>query len=160
MNKNWPQQEVFCQKVKRFCEQNGLTTSRGAIKLDVVSDLFNISEITLKQFLQYKSRSRPHYDTLSFIAGVIGCSVTEFMDDPGDPPPGVVQAKWPEMTERERTIVSTMVADIASKDMSASEKEELFGAYQEMRARILRLRDMQIMDFCQTQKEDSIKQVP
>jgi transcriptional regulator with XRE-family HTH domain len=144
MNKNWPQQEVFCQKVKQFCEKNGLITARGAIKLDVVSDLFNLSEITLKQFLQYKSRSRPHYDTLSLIAGVIGCSVTEFMDDPGDPPPGVAQAKWPEMTERERTIASTMVADIASKDLSASEKEELFGAYQEMRARILRLREMQV----------------
>jgi transcriptional regulator with XRE-family HTH domain len=159
MNKNWPQQEVFCQKVKQFCERNGLTTTRGAIKLDIASDLFNLSEITLKQFLQYKSRSRPHYDTLSFIAGVIGCSVTEFMDDPGDPPPGTGQEKWSEMTERERVIASTMITDIVSKDMSASEKEELFGAYQEMRARILRLKEMQARDSCKTKQEVGIKHV-
>ncbi|MCL1894799.1 MAG: hypothetical protein FWG02_11330 [Holophagaceae bacterium] len=142
-NTNWPQQEVFCQRVKEFCQKNGHITARGAIKLDVVSDIFNLSEITLKQFLQYKSRSRPHYDTLAFISGVIGCSVTEFMDDPGDSPPSMSQGRWAGLTERERVFASSIITDIASSDMSTGEKEELFSAFQETRARIIRLRDIQ-----------------
>jgi hypothetical protein len=143
MNENWPQQEVFCQRVKEFCDKNGHTTPRGAIKLDVVADLFNLSETTLKHFLQYKSRSRPHYDTLALIAWVIGCSVTEFMDNPGDTPPGM-QEKWSEMTERQRMFASTMIADFSAKDISDAEKEALFSAYQDIKALVLRLKKTQI----------------
>ena len=141
MNKNWPQQEIFVARVKHYCEKNGLTTPRGAIKLDIVADLFNLSEITLKQFMQYKSRSRPHYDTLAFIAGVIGCSVTEFLDDPGDPPLGIPLDRWTELSERERALASEMLADMTATDLSLPEKEELFGAYKDLKARILRLRN-------------------
>ena len=142
MNENWPQQENFCQRVREFCDRNGHITARGSIKLDIVADLFNLTETTLKHFLQFKSRSRPHYDTLSFIAGVIGCSVTEFMDNPGDAPSSM-QEKWLDMTERERMFASTVIADFSAAGLSDAEKEALFSAYQDIKALVLRLRKVQ-----------------
>jgi len=142
MNANWPQQEAFCQRVREFCERNGYITSKGAIKLDVVADLFNLREVTLKHFLQYKARGRPHYDTLSLIAGIIGCSVTEFMDNPGDAPSGM-QERWAAMTERERMFASTVIADFSSAELTEAEKEALFSAYQDLKGLVLRLRKSQ-----------------
>jgi transcriptional regulator with XRE-family HTH domain len=142
MNKNWPQQEAFCQRVKEFCDRNGYVTARGAIKLETVASLFNLTRATLKHFLQYKSRNRPHYDTLAFIASIIGCSVTEFMDNPSGAPIGM-QERWIGMTERERMFASRLITDFSSADFSPAEKEALFSAYQDMKALIVRLRKAQ-----------------
>jgi transcriptional regulator with XRE-family HTH domain len=128
--------------VKQYCRDNDLLTPRGAVKLPVVADLFNLCEHTLKQFLQYKSRGRPHLDTLTHIAGVLGCSVSEFVDDPGEPPPGMQQEQWAELSEQERSFVSTMYADITRHDLSLAEKRALFLAYEELRDRFLELKKL------------------
>jgi transcriptional regulator with XRE-family HTH domain len=141
-NERWPQQERFCARVKQYCKTNGLLTPRGAVKLPVVADKFNLCEQTLKQFLQYKSRARPHLDTLTYIAGVLGCSVSEFVDDPGEPPPGMQRGQWAELSEQERGYVSEMWADMTRKDLSPAEKQALFHAYEETRDRFLKLRKL------------------
>jgi len=140
MNERWPQQEVFCERVKQFAHRNGYTTPRGAVQLDVVADMFNLQEQSLRQFLQHKQQKRPRYSTLAHISSVLGCSVMDFLDDPGDPPPGVHLDRWLEMSELERALTSEMLADMAGTDLTAPEKEELFGAFKEMKARIVRLR--------------------
>jgi transcriptional regulator with XRE-family HTH domain len=140
MNERWPQQEVFCDRVKQFASRNGYTTPRGAVKLDVVADMFNLQEQSLRQFLQHKLQKRPRYSTLAHISGVLGCSVTDFLDDPGDPPPGVAPARWSELSELERSLASDMLADMMGDCLTVPEKEELFGAFKEMKARVMRLR--------------------
>ena len=140
MNENWPQQEVFCERVKRFCEKNGCLTKRGAVKLDVAADLFNISEVTLKQFLYHKTRKRPHFETLLFISSVIGCSVNEFTGAPDNSPPGVSQEKWGEISERERMFASTVLNDMIADNLSLAEKELLFGVYQDLKTRLIWLK--------------------
>lgn len=87
MNENWPEQEVFCLRVREFAERGGHVTKRGALDLPVLAELFDVAENSLKQFLQNKKRPRPHYDTLSKIASVIGSGVLEFMGTDG-PVPG------------------------------------------------------------------------
>jgi transcriptional regulator with XRE-family HTH domain len=140
MNEKWPQQEVFCERVKQFALKNGYTTPRGAVRLDIVADMFNLQEQSLRQFLQHKLQKRPRYSTLAYISGILGCSVTDFLDDPGDPPSGVPSDRWTEMSERERVIASVMLADMTAADLTLPEKEELFGAFKDLKARILRLR--------------------
>jgi hypothetical protein len=140
MNARWPQQEVFCERVKQFACRNGYTTPRGAVRLDVMADMFNLQEQSLRQFLQHKQQKTPRYSTLAHISGVLGCPVMEFLDDPGDPPPGVAPARWSELSERERAIASEMLADMTGDSLTAPEKEEAFGAFKEMKARIMRLR--------------------
>ena len=141
-NKRWPQQGVFAERVRGFCTANGYLTKRGAIKMDVVADMFNLHEDTLRQFLQNTSRSRPHVNTLSFIAGVLGCSVAEFLDAPTDPPPPIPLERWEGLSERERALVVSLISEIASDDLSISEREELFKDFQHLKARMIKLREL------------------
>ncbi len=112
MNPNWPQQDIFCSRVKEFAEREGLVTARGAIDIEQVSARFDLSPPTLKQFLQNKKRPRPHYDTLAQIAGVVGCDVTEFLDTPNTPPPGISAERWAQASERTRVLSSAMFEDL------------------------------------------------
>jgi len=142
MNDVWPQQAIFADRVKEFCRKNGHLTQRGAIKMAVVADMFGLHEDTLRQLLQDTTRKRPYIDTLIQISSVLGCSVTEFLDAPSDPPPGMSIEKWSGLTERERMLASSFLSAIASDDMSIEEKEELHGVFQEGRERLLRLKKM------------------
>ena len=142
-NKRWPQQDVFANRVKEFCKKNnGLLTSRGAVKIDIVADMFNIHEDTLRQLLTDTTRMRPHLNTLSFISSIIGCSVFEFLDAPHDPPPAISLERWEGLTERERALVVTLVTEISSGDLSVDEKTELCEDFQQTKARMLRLKGM------------------
>ena len=145
MNKMWPKQEAFVARVKRFCMDNDLLTQRGALRWEEVGDVFEISPVTLRQLMQYKSRCRPRIDRLIHIARVIGCSVSEFLDSPSDPPPGMSKERWAGLTERERTLAAGLLADIATDSLSATEKEELYNLFQEGKERILRLRQARMV---------------
>jgi transcriptional regulator with XRE-family HTH domain len=136
----WPQQTVFAERVKEQKKKNGLLTKRGAIKMDVVADLFNINEDTLRQFLHDTTRNRPHINTLTHIASVLGCSVTEFIDAPSDPPPGMSFEQWGELTARERTMVSFYLSTIVSDALSVAEKEVLYNNFQSLKEALLQLK--------------------
>jgi transcriptional regulator with XRE-family HTH domain len=142
MNEKWPQQEVFCEKVKDFCRKHGYLTSRGAVRLSDVSKLFQVSEETLRQLLHYKSKGRPSYDRLAHIARVTGSSLTAFTGAAGDSPPGVAQDEWNDLSDRERGFASEVLKDVLSDEMTADEKDELYAAYREARERLLRLKRM------------------
>jgi len=136
----WVQQGIFVERVKDFCRKNDLLTPRGAVNLDATADIFNVTNDTLRQFLQNRSRKRPHIDTLTHVANVVGCNVTEFLDAPSDPPPGISNEHWAELSERERVIATEVLMDMTTEELTMQEKEELFGAYKDLKARILRLR--------------------
>jgi len=136
----WAQQGIFVERVKDYCRKNDLLTPRGAVKWDVVADIFGLDNETLRQFMQNSSRPRPHIDTLTHIANVVGCSVTEFIGAPSDPPPGISKEHWADLSERERVIATEVLMDMTTEDLTMQEKEELFGAYRDLKARILRLR--------------------
>jgi len=141
VNPYWPRQEIFCKRVKAFAVKNGLITCRGAINLALMAPILGIGEYTLKQFLQYKSRRRPHLDTLTHVASVLGCSVADFLDDAGDPPPIMSIDNWRELSEQERTYAAALLADITTQELTLSEKELLFGVFQDLKARILKMRE-------------------
>ena len=139
----WLQQRVFSERIKEYCRKHGLLTQRGAVQTDVIADIFNIHEDTLRQFLFDSSRKRPHLSTLTRIASTIGVSVAEFLDDPGasiPPAMGIPQEKWAELSEKERGITSAILALIVTNDLSVAEKEELYKFIIEAKERIIRLR--------------------
>jgi transcriptional regulator with XRE-family HTH domain len=140
MNNRWPQQEVFAERVKEFCRRNGHLTQRGAVKMAVVADMFGLHVDTLRQLLQDTTRKRPYIDTLIQISSVIGCSVTEFLDAPSDPPPGMSLERWSRLTERERMLASSLLSAIASDDLSIAEKEVLHSNFQSLRDSLVELR--------------------
>jgi transcriptional regulator with XRE-family HTH domain len=141
MNKWWPQQGVFAERVKEFCKRNGLLTKRGAVQMGVVADMFHLNEDVLRKCLQDSTRKRPHLNTLAHIAKLLGCSVLEFLDAPTDPPPTISHARWAEMDEGERAIVISLIAEISADDLTLVEKDELLRSFREAKERILRLRE-------------------
>jgi len=140
MNKRWPQQVVFAERVRDYCRRNGLLTPRGAVKMDEAADLFGLHEDTLRQLLQDTTRKRPYIDTLVGIASVLGCSVTEFLDAPGDPAPGMSAERWAGLSERERVMASSLLAALGSDDLSVAEKEVLFSTFQGLKDALVRLK--------------------
>jgi len=141
MNKWWPQQGVFAERVKEFCRKNELLTKRGAVKMDVLADMFNLNEDVLRKCLQDSTRKRPHLNTLVHIAKLLGCSVMEFLDAPNDPPPTISHERWARMDERERAIVTSLIAEICTDGLTLTEKDELLRSFREVKERILRLRE-------------------
>ena len=97
--------------------------------------------MTLQQFIYHKTRNRPHFDTLSRIARVIGCSVSELTGGPCDPPPWVALAKWEKLSESERLFATGVFEDVLTDELTETEKAELFGIYHDAKDRMLRLRE-------------------
>jgi len=141
MVRPWLQKGIFADRVREYCRKSGLLTKRGAVQMDVVADLFNLNEDTLRQFLYDSTRSRPHVDTLTHIASVLGCSVTEFLDAPNDPPPGMSSEQWADLTERERILASSFLATVASDGLSIAEKEFLHTNFQALKDSLLQLKN-------------------
>ena len=140
MNKWWPQQGVFVDRIKEFCKKQGLLTKRGAPNYDILADMFNLNEDVLKQVVYDKTRKRPHLNTLTHIASVIECSVTEFLDAPSDPPPGLSLERWAALSDRERAIAVSMFAGIESEELSVEEKELLHFHFQALKDSLLQLK--------------------
>jgi hypothetical protein len=65
--------------------------------------------------------------------------VTEFIDAPSHPPPGMTQERWAELSEKERVIASSILADIASDELSVAEKEGLYRIFKEAKKVLLEL---------------------
>jgi transcriptional regulator with XRE-family HTH domain len=107
---------------------------------EAAARVFNVSHVTLRQFMQYRGRCRPRTDTLTSIAARIGCSVADFLDDPGDAPPSIPPDRWSELSERERALTAEMLTDMAAADLTLTEKEELLLVHREAKARLLRMR--------------------
>ena len=140
MEKQWGQRRVFVERINEFCRNNGLLTPRGAVKMDIAADLFNLHEDTLRQFMQNSSRKRPGINTLTHIASVLGCSVTEFLDSPNDPPPSIPRERWGCLTEKERGLVTSMISEIASLDLSEADKEFLHNNFLALKKSLIQLK--------------------
>ena len=133
MNENWHQQEIFCSRVQESAELEGLVTKRGGLDIPALAARFDQSPATLKQFIQNKKRPRPHFDTLTNIAGVIDkvvkCNVMEFWDDVNTPIPGVPQERWADASERDRVLASAMLEDLMA--IPEVEKEAYWELYKQ-----------------------------
>jgi transcriptional regulator with XRE-family HTH domain len=137
----WPQQKIFAERVKAFCIKNGLLTKRGAVQMGVLAKMFNISEDVLRRFLQDSTRKRPHLNTLIHVASVLGCSVLEFLDAPHDPPPIISPEHWAKMPEGERTLVTSLITEISTDDMTLAEKQVLYNVFKDVKNSMLGLRE-------------------
>jgi len=120
----WPQREKFKETVKAFQKATGLSQEE-------VADAMGVARSSLR-FWMYQRRRRPSFEVLKAAAGALGCSVMEFVDDPGGPaPPGVDQAAWTGASERDRVIAQSMFSDITSEDLSEEDKDLLYAAWKE-----------------------------
>ena len=108
--------------------------------MDILADMFNLNEDVLRKCLQDTSRKRPHLNTLAHIASVIGCPVTDFIDSPDNPPPTIAHERWAGLNEEERALLTLLIAEFSTDELSIAEKKVLYKAYKDVRESVIGLR--------------------
>ncbi len=112
----WGHRELFKAAVKNYRESAG-------VKLADVAECIGLKEQTLKDYL-YRKDVKPSLEVLQKAASTFGCSVTEFIDDPGAVPAGMDPDKWAEASDRDRVLASAMLEDL--KTIPEEEKEAYY----------------------------------
>jgi len=108
----WPQYRKFRQLAKDYQTRSG--ENQGAISAKLGINLF-----TYRNYL-YGSK-KPGIKTLQAAARLFGVSITEFVDNPGTPPPGIERDLWQRISERDRVLGTAILEDLTS--ISDQEKE-------------------------------------
>jgi transcriptional regulator with XRE-family HTH domain len=120
----WPQRDRFKEIVRGYQKATGLSQEE-------VADAMGVARSSLR-FWMYQRRRRPSFDVLKSAAAVLGCSVMEFVDDPGQARvPGVERDAWAGSSERDRVIAQAMFSDITSEDLTEEDKDMLYAAWRE-----------------------------
>jgi transcriptional regulator with XRE-family HTH domain len=96
----WPHRDAFQARVREYQARTGVTQ-------DGVAEVLGTTTGTLRGWL-YNRKRRPSFDTLQAAAALFGCSVTEFVDDPGAPPEGAPV----DATEFDRFMLRAMGSDL------------------------------------------------
>ena len=102
---SWPQYQKFRQVAKEYQAKTGEGQR-------TISEKLGINLFTYRNYL-YGSK-KPGIKTLKAAARLFGCSITEFVDDPGAPPPGIDRNAWAVVSERDRVLCSAILEDIRS----------------------------------------------
>jgi transcriptional regulator with XRE-family HTH domain len=101
----WSHREAFRAAVKSHRVKAG-------VKLADIAESIGLKEQTLKDYL-YRKDVKPSLEVLQKAAVNFGCSITEFIDDPGaSAPPGIDPDQWSEASERTRVLASAMFQDL------------------------------------------------
>jgi len=130
----WPQRERFKEKIKAYHEATGQSHEQ-------MADAMGVARSSLRFWL-YQRKRRPSFEVLKRAAAVLGCSVTEFVDDPGSvQAPGVDQDAWSGASERDRHIIQTVFADLTAADFTDEDKGMLFAAWKSEVAKLRRYRE-------------------
>jgi len=128
----WPQRSELKALVKAYRTEHDISRKNMADRLGIAeSQLHN---------LMYDKRVRPSLDFVQRAAELFNVSITALIDDPGSTPIPGTEARWSEVSERDRLMAAAMFSDLTADNLSESEKDEIFRAYKEAKERILRLR--------------------
>jgi transcriptional regulator with XRE-family HTH domain len=103
---DWAHRENFKTHLTRYRKERGITLDQVALELGLTRN-------SLMGYLYKKDGARPGLDKLQKAAALFGCSVTEFLDDPGAPVPGVAPQGYGEASEEERVMLRAIAADLA-----------------------------------------------
>ncbi len=69
-NPRWPEQDLFCERVAFYAEEEGLVKKTGGFDWEGLGDRFDLSGNTVRLMFTSRSINRPHVDTLMRIAKV------------------------------------------------------------------------------------------
>lgn len=101
----WAHRTAFIEAVKAHRKVSGL-------KLGEIAPLIGLKESTLKDYL-YRNDAKPSLEVLQAASTLFGCSLLEFVDDPGGQPPGgVADDVFRYGTEEDRVFLRAMGSNI------------------------------------------------
>ena len=117
----WPLRANFVKRLEQYRERTGATIAE-------VAKLLGVSESSVYSYCS-RETSQPSENTKKAAAKLFGCPITEFIDDPGSPPPGIDPERWAEASERSRVLASAMFEDLTK--FPEEEQEEYYKLWQQ-----------------------------
>lgn len=112
----WPQRTAFRKRLKEYGKAQSLTQAEVATQLGLTLS-------TLRMYL-YDTTRRPTQRTLEKASQLFGCSVTEWIDDPGAERPGGVDLSNESPIDRYR--FDQMLIAMSDKSLSDVDRQILF----------------------------------
>ena len=129
----WPQRARFRELLGEYQAKTGKNQLQAAADLGVARSSL--------RFWLYQRRRGPSLDVLRRASALFGCSVTEFIDDPGAAKlPGVADADWAGASEWDRLMAKSIFQDVTGDDLSMAEKEAVLKAYRAAKKMVVSLR--------------------
>jgi len=111
----WPQRKRYRELLKKYLKETGKTQEEVAQELELSLDHF--------RNCMYRPEKRLGIDALSKSAGMFGCSVAEFVDDPAGDPTSI----GVETTEIDRFMLRVMGSDLSK--LTEAQKQAAFEAW-------------------------------
>jgi transcriptional regulator with XRE-family HTH domain len=105
---NWTHRPRFKDLAAAYRKAKGITRKQLAVEL-------GLKDATLDGYL-YGSVGKPSIEVLQLAASLFGCSVLEFVDDPGDDLEGA--AAGLQLSEAKRLVGRLIFKDLASPDVT------------------------------------------
>ena len=115
----WAYRRQFRDRVAEYRSKHHLTPDEMAMRL-------GLKPSTYTGYL-YKKKGKPGVEVLQLAAGLFGCSVLEFMDDPGAPVAGVGAESFSEASEQERVILRAIAEDLVK--LTPDQRRAMFDAW-------------------------------
>lgn len=114
----WPQRKNFRRIAQGWAKERGINRADLALRLE-------LSEGSLHS-LYYDRTRKAGLDLLRRASVLFGCSITEFIGDPGSVPEGmgISPNKWAEASERDRALITLMFEDL--KTIPEDMKDKLY----------------------------------
>lgn len=117
MDDRWPQRRRFKALMDEWRKRQGLTIAETAGQLGLTYN-------TLRQYTSPARRdTKPSIELLQKATTLFGCSLTEFVDDPGAPPDGAA----PDSSEVDRFMLRIIGIDLSK--LTDREKQAAFEAW-------------------------------
>lgn len=126
----WPQRSRFRELVDRWVDAR--TEKTKTERREIMAVELGIGRESLKQY--YSGKVIPGRDLIQRIAGVLSCSVSDLMDDPGGAPEGFEAREWSEFSESERMMVRRMFEDL--RELSGERRKGYFEAWRHAMAMV------------------------
>jgi len=139
---SWPQYQKFRQAAKEYQAKTGEGQRS-------ISEKIGINLFTYRNYL-YGSK-KPGIKTLKAAAKLFECSITEFVDDPGVPPPGIDRNAWSTVSEQDRVLCSAILEDLRS--LTNEEKDAYYDLCKQGVFRVLSR--MKVEENCKRSKGSS-----
>jgi transcriptional regulator with XRE-family HTH domain len=121
----WPQRANFKAQADQFKVVEGIASK-------VLAERLRLRPSTLNQYL-YNPRTRPSEDVLRRAAILFGCSILEFLDDPGSSFESQVLSP---LTEQSRFFATLIIKDLKAEDLSDDDRRILFEDFQHSLGRL------------------------
>lgn len=117
----WPQRTVFRTRIEAFKEQMGAETGRKILLRDV-AQMLGLKESTLYGYM-YAPDTMPSLQVLQRASALFGCTVIEFIDDPGG---GRLGQDLSYLSPQARFLADLTLKDLAAGDLTDDDRRFLW----------------------------------